>query len=311
MPVRHAGRCCCICCPLPACCTTLRCSTRPPPPPPGVPWSPWPRASGHQGAESHGAERRGARALPARSRNPAELQVGGPAGVCVVVMALGLRWQQGEWSPMLLWLAASSRLAPHGMPDQQPARATRPPCRSQHLVSFMGAYVSANEVAVVTELCLGGTLYSALAERRVTWHNGCGRARQRCGVGAGGRLVMGLRGRAGGRRRCRARLALALRGTATAACKLLASPRLGCSCGPARPARPSPFPPPPAPRPAQRRAHRAAGGAGPALPAPQPHPAPGPQVAGGGSCWLCCWLCCWRAFVASGSQRVCFLVPAA
>lgn len=34
----------------------------------------------------------------------------------------------------------------------------------------MGAYVSPSKVAVVTELCLGGTLYAALAERRVTWH---------------------------------------------------------------------------------------------------------------------------------------------
>ncbi|PRW50927.1 serine threonine- kinase [Chlorella sorokiniana] len=45
-------------------------------------------------------------------------------------------------------------------------------CRSQHLVAFRGVYIAPTEVAVVTELCLGGTLYTALSDR-VTWYN-CG-----------------------------------------------------------------------------------------------------------------------------------------
>jgi len=44
--------------------------------------------------------------------------------------------------------------------------------RAQHLVAFRGAYIAPTEVAVVTELCLGGTLYAALSNGMVTWYKG-------------------------------------------------------------------------------------------------------------------------------------------
>ena len=51
-------------------------------------------------------------------------------------------------------------------------------CRSQHLVGFLGAYLGQDEVAIVTELCAGGSLWRALhgespANGRITWSNGC------------------------------------------------------------------------------------------------------------------------------------------
>lgn len=43
-------------------------------------------------------------------------------------------------------------------------------CRSQHLVSFLGLFVSDSEFVIVTELLPGGTLYRALKTGKVTWH---------------------------------------------------------------------------------------------------------------------------------------------
>jgi len=45
-------------------------------------------------------------------------------------------------------------------------------CRSQHVVSFLGACFLQNEVRLVTELMPAGDLWTALRRQKISWHNG-------------------------------------------------------------------------------------------------------------------------------------------
>jgi len=45
-----------------------------------------------------------------------------------------------------------------------------PVCRSQYLVSLLGACITSQEFVIVTELMPGGTLFRALKTGKVTWY---------------------------------------------------------------------------------------------------------------------------------------------
>lgn len=78
-------------------------------------------------------------------------------------------------SPPQAWLGHNECCGqPHwSLPPMALPPILLPLRRSQFLVAFMGAYLAPNDVALVTELCPGGTLWSAISSQRITWHNGC------------------------------------------------------------------------------------------------------------------------------------------
>ena len=102
--------------------------------------------------------------------HPQKLRVGGVAG-CVES-----GWMAGcveVWVGSFCRLEGQALGASHLCDIFFVHHQSRPPTgRSQHLVAFRGIYIAPAEVAVVTELCLGGTLYTALSDGKVNWYNG-------------------------------------------------------------------------------------------------------------------------------------------
>lgn len=160
------------------------------------------QGAGHPGELQVGGRLTGCRAGCCRSKqllqgagHPGELQVG--SAICLNPLHSGMRlagrrygvalgctvggcemgWSWVGWHGMELggWGKVG---AAHGA-SLGSAEGCHPSLRhthrrSQHLVAFRGVYIAPTEVAVVTELCLGGTPYSALSDGSVSWYNGCG-----------------------------------------------------------------------------------------------------------------------------------------